>query len=68
MKLQKNTKKHKKVVITALEQRTLITEHATKPELFFFQSKKYRFEKKRFMPNMFEKTQKSCFFSSGRNA
>ena len=39
MKLQKNTKKHKKVVITALEQRTLITEHATKPELFFFNAK-----------------------------
>ena len=52
--------------MTALEQRTLAIEHATKPELFF-QSKKYRFEKKRFMPNMGEKTQKTCFFSSGRN-
>ena len=40
MKLQKNTKKHKKVVITAFEQRTLITEHATKPELFFFSIQK----------------------------
>ena len=47
--------------MTALEQRTLAIEHATKPELFF-QSKKYRFEKKRFMPNMSEKTQKTCFF------
>ena len=32
---RKTIKKHKKVVMTALEQRTLAIEHATKPELFF---------------------------------